>query len=81
MAQIAEKIAQQKIADVIPEIQRAATEQAYGNLLKALSFDVSSAVEIGFANGESIFRDSKTQKVVADAVMREIKKQLSGMKL
>ena len=78
MAQIAEQIVQNRIAEVIPEVRRAATEKAYSNLLEALSFDVTSAVNIGFENGESIFRDSKTQKVVADAVMREIRKQLSG---
>ena len=80
MEQIAEQIVQQKLHDIIPEIQRAATEQAYGNLLKALSFDVTSAVNIGFENAESIFRDSKTQKVVADAVMNEVRKQLKRIK-
>ena len=62
---------------MIPEIKRAATEQAYNGLLEALSFDVTSAVNIGFENVESIFKDKKTQKVVADAVMQEIKKGLS----
>ena len=80
MAQIADQIVQQRIADIIPDIQRAATENAYSNLLKALSFDVTSAVNIGFENAETIFRDSKTQKVVADAIMREIRKQLEGIK-
>ena len=80
MAQIAEQIVQQRIADAIPEIQRTATENAYSNLLKALSFDVSSAVNIAFENGETIFRDKKTQNVVAEAVMREIRKQLKGIK-
>ena len=80
MMQIAEQIAQQKIAEAIPEIQKAAYQQAYGNLIEALSFDVTSAVNIGFANGEAIFKDKKTQKVVADAVMKEIRKQLKRMK-
>ena len=80
MAQIADQIVQQRIADIIPDIQRAATENAYSNLLKALSFDVTSAVNIGFENAETIFRDSKTQKVVADAIMQEIRKQLEGIK-
>lgn len=80
MAQIAEQIVQQRIAEAIPEIRRAATEQAYNNLLEALSFDVTSAVSIGFANAETIFRDKKTQKVVADTVMREVRKQLERIK-
>lgn len=54
---IAEAVARQQIAEAIPEIKRAATEQAYNGILEALSFDVTSAVNIGFENAESIFRD------------------------
>ena len=49
-------------------------------MVDALSFDVGTAVNIGFANGETIFKDKKTQKVVADAVMKEICKQLKRIK-
>ena len=49
-------------------------------MVDALSFDVGTAVNIGFANGEAIFKDKKKQKVVADAVMKEIRKQLRRMK-
>lgn len=76
MAQIAEQVANQRIVEAIPEIQKAAYQQAYGNLIKALSFDVVSAVNIAFENGASIFYDSKTQTVIADAVMNELRKQL-----
>ena len=80
MEEIAKAVLEKRISELIPDIQRAATEQAYNNILDALSFDVTSAVNIGFENGESIFRDSKTQKVIADAVMREVRKQLKGWK-
>jgi Skp family chaperone for outer membrane proteins len=50
-------------------------------LLEALSFDITSAVNIGFENGESIFKDKKTQKMVADSLMREIRKRLNGFKI
>ena len=77
---IAEQVVQQKLNDVIPEIQRTAYSTAYNDMVDALSFDVGTAVNIGFANGEAIFKDKKTQKVVADAVMKEIRKQLRRMK-
>lgn len=80
MTYIAEQVVQQKLNEAIPEIQRQATEQAYNNLLEALSFDVTSAVNIGFENGESIFKDKKTQKVVAEAVMKEVRKQLKNIR-
>ena len=80
MEQIAEAVLEKRIAELIPEIQRAAAEQAYSNLLEALSFDVTSAVSIAFENGEAILNDKKTQKVVAEAVMKEIRRQLKGWK-
>ena len=80
MEQIAEQIAQQKINDIIPEIQRAAYSTAYNDFVDALSFDVGTAVNIGFANGAEIFHDKKTQKMVAVAVMSEVRKYLKKMK-
>ena len=80
MTYIAEQVVQQKLTDIIPEIQRQAYSTAYNDIVNTLSFDVESAVNIGFANGETIFKDKKTQKVVADAVMREIRKQLKRIK-
>lgn len=77
---IAEQVVQQKLNDIIPEIQRTAYSTAYNDFVNALSFDVGTAVNIGFANGEEIFRDKKTQKVVADAVMEQVKKYLKKMK-
>ena len=78
MEQIAEQIAQRKIAEMIPEIQHAAYASAYNNLIGALEFDITSAVSIGLENCGTIFYDSKTQTILADAVMREIRKRLSG---
>ena len=75
--QIAEQIAERKIAEMIPEIQRAAYISAYNDFVSALEFDVTSAVSIGLENCGEIFYDSKTQKILADAVMREIRKRLS----
>ena len=77
---IAEQVVQQKLNDVIPEIQRAAYSTAYNDFVDALSFDVGTAVNIGFANGAEIFHDKKTQKMVADAVMSEVRKYLNKMK-
>ena len=80
MAMIAEQVVQQKLNDIIPEIQRAAYSAAYNDFVNALSFDVGTAVNIGFANGEEIFHDKKTQKIVADAVMNKVRKYLKKMK-
>lgn len=77
MERIAERIAEQKLAAIVPQIQAAALQQARDDLLRALSFDVETVVEVAFANGEKIFRDKRTQKVIADSIIREIRKRLS----
>lgn len=81
MEEIAEQIAQKKIAEALPEIKRSAYITAYNNLIGALEFDITSAVSIGLENCGTIFYDSKTQKVLAEAVMREIRKRLSEITL
>ena len=80
MEEIAERIAQQKIMEMIPEIQKAAYISAYNDIVSALSFDVTTAVSVAFENGVQIFYDSRTQKIIADAVMREVRKGLSQIK-
>ena len=80
MEQIAAQIAEKKIAEMIPEIQRSAYISAYNDIVNALSFDVTTAVSVAFENGAQIFYDSKTQKVIAEAVMNEVRKGLNQIK-
>ena len=77
MEAIAERIAQQKIAEALPDIQRAVSITAYNKLIAALEFDVTSAVSIGLENCGEIFYDSKTQRILAEAITKEIRKQLN----
>ena len=77
MEQIAEKIVQDKMAEVLPELYRTAYISAYNNLIQRLEFDVTTAVSIGLENCGEIFFDSKTQKVFAEAITKEIQKQLN----
>lgn len=78
MRQIAEEIAEQKLSTIIPQIQATALQQARDDLLRAIAFDVETVVQVALHNGETIFRDSKTQRIIADSIMREIRKRLSG---
>ncbi len=77
----------QYIMDRLPdnsEIQKQAYEQGFRDAVNTvqeqIGFDVNSAVKIGFDNGAQIFFDKKTQKVVADHLMKDIEKQLKKMK-
>ena len=58
------------------QIQAAALQQARDELLRAIAFDVETVVQVALHNGETIFRDKKTQRVIADNIMREIRKRL-----
>lgn len=60
MERIAERIAEQKLAAIVPQIQAAALQQARDDLLRAFAFDVETVVEVAFTNGEKIFRDKRT---------------------
>ena len=62
MEQIAEQIAERKIAEMIPEIQKAAYISAYNDIVNALSFDVTTAVSVAFENGAQIFYDSRRKR-------------------
>lgn len=44
MEQIAERIADQKLAAIVPQIQAAALQQARDELLRAIAFDVETVV-------------------------------------
>ena len=48
MEQIAERIADQKLAAIVPQIQATALQQARDDLLRAIAFDVETVVEIAF---------------------------------
>ena len=76
MEQIAERIADQKLAAIVPQIQAAALQQARDDLLRAIAVDVETVVQVALHNGETIFRDKKTQKVIAQSIMREIRTYL-----
>ena len=76
MRMIAAEIADQKIAAIVPQIQAVALQQARDELLRAIAFDVETVVQVALHNGETIFRDKKTQRVIAENIMREIRKRL-----
>ena len=48
MRQIAEEIAEQKLAAIIPQIQAAALQQARDDLLRAFAVDVETVVHVAF---------------------------------
>ncbi len=63
------------MAKAIPEMRESIYREAYSNLLEALKVDVKTIVRVALDNGQVILNDRKTQKLIADAVMKEVQKQ------
>lgn len=69
----------QQVQEAVEEAQRKQTsdkEKVIAEFVKALEHDVETDVSIAFENGVEILKDKKTQKTVAEAVIKEIKKYL-----
>jgi len=75
---VANEIFNKKIQEILPELQQAAYDAAYKRFMENLTFDVSTCVNVAVDNAGTIFSDSKTQKVIADNIMKEIERQFSG---
>ena len=78
MVEVANEIVDKKMERLLPQLYQEAYRAAYQQFIEDLSFDVKTCVNVMLENGESIFKDSKTQQVLAEHVMAEIKKQMRG---
>lgn len=70
LSQILDKMLESKLNEIY--------KASYNSFITNLTFDVETAVNVAFQNAETIFRDKRTQQVVATHVMNEIKRQMSG---
>ena len=80
MKEIAEEVANEifdrKIQQYVSEIQKAAYAEAYAAFINDLSFDVETCVDVALENVGSILTDKKTQKVLAEHIIKEIKRSM-----
>ena len=77
MEEIANQVADAKLEMVLEQIREEAQAAAYQSFCNNLNFDVSSCVEVAFADGETIFKDKHTQQVIADRLTQEIQRQMN----
>lgn len=88
MEDVANDICQQYFTEELPRILDNLLESKLNEIYKAsfnsfidnLTFDVETAVNVAFQNGENIFHDRRTQEVVANHVLNEIKRQMGRTK-
>ena len=73
---VANEVCDRKIEQCISEIQKAAYAEAYAAFIGDLSFDVEACVDVALENVGSILNDRKTQKVLAEHIIKEIKKNI-----
>lgn len=86
MEDIANDIVHQALQDYdreqgqrIEEIELNAYKRAINDFMQALEYDIESVVSVGIKGCEEIFNDSKTQKIISDRIMQEIKKKLNAI--
>lgn len=77
MEEIANQVADAKLKMVLEQIREEAQAVAYQSFCNNLNFDVTSCVEVAFADGETIFKDKHTQQVIADRLTQEIQRQMN----
>ena len=53
-----------------------AYKQAIDDFMEALEYDVESIVTVGLNGCEEIFRDSKTQKIISERIIQEVRKRI-----
>ena len=79
MKEIAESVANEvcdkKIQMLIEDLQKAAYTEAYAAFINDLKFDVETCVDVALENVGSILTDKRNQKVLAENIIKEIKKQ------
>lgn len=79
MEQIASQIAEQKIKEIVPQMAQEIYKDSLGAVLRGLQYDIDTVVNIAFDDGRDIFTSSKAQKVVSDAIYKEILKGLGDL--
>ncbi|MGM9562918.1 MAG: hypothetical protein ACI3VQ_02410 [Faecousia sp.] len=81
MEEIANAVLDKRLQELSNAIEAEAYNRAQADLLDAMQYDVESVVQVGLHNTGDIFHDKKTQKVIADALVKEVKKQLGKGKI
>lgn len=70
-----------QLSQKIEEIAKQAYREAIEDFLQALEYDVESVVTIGLNGCEEIFRDKKTQRIISDHIMQEVRRRLDKLKI
>ena len=74
--EVANEICDRKIEQCIEELYKAAYTEAYAAFINDLNFDVETCVNVALENASSILNDRRTQKVLAEHIIKEIKKNI-----
>ena len=65
MAEIANRVAEEKIKSLVPQIAREIYKNSLADVLRGLQYDIDTVVDFAFEDGREIFTSSKTRKAVS----------------
>lgn len=76
MVSVANEIFDKKMAELVPQLYQEAYTNAYQSFMEDLSFDVTACVKVALENGEIILNDQRNQRIIAERIMEELRKQI-----
>lgn len=76
---IANEVVDKKITELLKTVEQDAYAAAYAHMIKDLSFDVQTAVNLALDDVGKITLDTRTRNVIATNLMNEIRTQIEGL--
>ena len=74
-----EEIAEAKIREMVPDMINETCHQLLENIDNAIEYDVDTYVSVSVNSLEELFRGHKLQRIISDAIMKEIRKNLNKL--
>lgn len=77
------QIAQEQICALVPkmveEICVNTWNEALQRIIGAIRYDVTACVKVALKNGREIFNDKRTEKIISEAIVKELRKELDKL--
>lgn len=75
------RIAEETIRELVPQIAEKYFNEAAEKIIGAIKYDIETVVAVAVDSGEEIFNSKKFKQVVSDRIVKEIKANLSNIKI
>lgn len=74
-----EAIAEAKIREIVPEMIKETCNKLLENIDDAIQYDVETNVSVSVNSLEELFRGHKLQRIISDAIMKQVRKNIKNL--